>query len=67
MKKIKRLLFIIMITMAHLPVIAQPLPPATPDGNPVPVGENIAPLIMVVIIAGINTLKRKNNNRGQCL
>ena len=62
MKKIKRLLFIIMITMAHLSVIAQPLPPATPNGNPVPIGGDIAPLIMVILITGIAAIKKRNSN-----
>jgi LPXTG-motif cell wall-anchored protein len=50
-------IFILIFTTANL--FAQPLPPATPSGNPVPVGELAA--LLLVLGGGILLVKRKKN------
>lgn len=49
---------IIIIIFTFSKLLAQPLPPTTPSGNPVPMGEIS---VLLLVLGGIFLVKRKKN------
>ena len=58
-RKIALSLFIICALI--VPLMAQPIPPSTPSGNPVPIGELGAFLSLLAFGMGIFRLRKTNN------
>jgi len=59
MKTKKIILAIIFLSLAVI-TNAQPLPPTTPEGNPIPIEGLISILLMALMAFGIIRLRNKN-------
>ncbi len=60
MKTLKQTILLIGFGLMQLQIMAQPLPPVSPEGNPVPVGWVMLLLIFSTIVLGIKELNKKN-------
>ncbi len=60
MKILKKLTIALVLTTVALQIFAQPIPPATPSGNPIPIGNTLIPIILLTLGFGVFNLLKQN-------